>query len=512
MIMLSSYLTLASSRLDGHMVRCHAALRSTIGYRRIVLLASHYAIGQILDGKYEIVGLLGRGGFGSVYLALQLPVGRKVAVKVINASRADDPQVAERFFREARVLALLTDPATVTLHDYGETEGGLLYMVQEYVEGPTLKAYLRERGQLPPDEAAAILLQLLHALEDAHAHGVVHRDIKPGNVILTVCRRGTRCAKLLDFGIAHIAGQMRLTFSGGIVGSPSYISPEQIGRREVGPAADLYALGVVFYEMLAGRRPFDAPDMLARLKQHVTERPPPLPDSVPRALAAIVARAMQKKPSARHADAAAMRRAIDDWLADARGSATDAFVVPGAEHAPWSDGAEADEVGRGRAPLLVVAVIALGAVGWVLAERGAAPLDRGATEPEAAGASAQARQTALPALDDSMAIAFLDAEQVDAGRADAGLADAGLQAGPADVGPPDAAAVAAAPVLARPRVVTEPSEARLRRRVTRWIERCECGQAERDLVRLRRVSASAARDLESRFTAQCMRAGRGCKR
>jgi serine/threonine-protein kinase len=262
----------------------------------------------VLSGRYELGPPLGTGGMGEVFEAHDRKLGRRVAVKLLLPTVAD-PNARARFVREVQVAAALTHPNLVTVYDVG-TEGTRPYFVMEVVDGRTLAAALRD-GPLPVDEATRIAGGMLAGLGAAHARGLVHRDVKPGNVLL-----GTDGAvKLTDFGIAKAAhdATTALTATGQMVGTPSYLSPEQVGGEAVGPATDVYAAGVVLYEMLAGTPPFRGDSAVATALQHRQAPVPPLterrPDVPPR-VAQVVGRALEKDPAARFADADTMRGAL----------------------------------------------------------------------------------------------------------------------------------------------------------------------------------------------------------
>lgn len=269
-------------------------------------------LGRELAGKYRLTALIGQGGFGSVYLAIQRPVDRKVAVKVIGHSGGDSTLRA-RFFREAKVLAGLKDPSTVTLHDYGEEPDGLLYMVQEFVDGVTLHQAIRKGRKLLPERAVDIACQVLHALYEAHQADVVHRDIKPANIMLTEGREGTEVVKVLDFGIAKLIGgdsDGLVTTRGHAVGTPTYMAPEQTRQKGLGPATDQYAVAVVLYRMLFGRVPYRGQTHYETIKMHRSAPLPPM-DGLAPTLVEVLSRALAKKPTDRYADAREMRMALE---------------------------------------------------------------------------------------------------------------------------------------------------------------------------------------------------------
>jgi serine/threonine-protein kinase len=268
-------------------------------------------LGRRLD-RYELQAPLGRGGMASVYQALDITLQRPVAVKVLRAGPyADDS--AERFLREARTLASLRHPHIVRVYDYGE-QGDLRYIVQELLPGPTLQQELLDlqlRGTAPAlATVEQVVAQVAGALDYAHGRGVVHRDLKPANLI----RNSDGAIVLADFGIARVAEEQGQTRTGMIVGTPSYLSPEQAaGRGGITAAADIYALGVVLFELLTGRLPFDGDSGMAIVMAHLTQPPPP-PSAVrpglPHAVDAVVLRALEKDPAARYATAGALADAL----------------------------------------------------------------------------------------------------------------------------------------------------------------------------------------------------------
>jgi eukaryotic-like serine/threonine-protein kinase len=276
---------------------------------------------RVLDDRYELGAPLGSGGMAEVVEGFDRNLGRRVAVKFLKTD-LPDPRARERFEREARTAASFTHPNAVTVYDVGD-DGQRPYIVMELVEGRTLADLLAEQGPLPPDEAARVTDEVLAALGAAHARGLVHRDVKPGNVLLT--RDGS--VKLADFGIAKAASDATagLTATGQVMGTPKYLSPEQAAGLGATPRSDLYSTGVVLYEMLAGEPPFtgDTPVVLALAHQQAPV--PPLSDrraGVPHALLATVDRALEKDPAARYPDATAMRTALGGASAGAPGAAT----------------------------------------------------------------------------------------------------------------------------------------------------------------------------------------------
>ena len=265
--------------------------------------------GRVLGGRYAVDALIGKGGFGAVYRGTHLRLGDTVAIKVI----ADPlPDLSARFHREARVQRRLRHPVTVRLLDFDVEADGLHYMVQEFVDGRTLKAVLREEGPLAPWRLVSLMSAVLDALEEAHGLGIIHRDLKPENIMVCEGRAGEE-ARLLDFGIAKLrdreAGDETLTAQGMVLGTVPYMAPEQIVRSPLGPATDVYQLGAVMYRLLSGRKPFNGTAQVV-LRQHLAVAPPPLPAMVPPQLAAVVMRAMEKEPDRRYASAGELKAAL----------------------------------------------------------------------------------------------------------------------------------------------------------------------------------------------------------
>jgi len=278
-------------------------------------------IGRIIAGRYGIYGRLGKGGTGAVYLARQAAMDRLVAIKFLADEVASNP-VAVRFFEnEARAASRLRHPHTITLYDFGRTDDGRLYLAMEYLEGVSLARLLRSSHWLGWRQVCRLAMDVCESLAEAHAAGIVHRDIKPGNIFL--CRVGTRddFVKVLDFGLAMLQPDKfdleHVREDDSRVGTPHYASPEQIQRRKVDGRSDLYSIGVMLYEALCGRVPFDATERLQILVQQVDRPPPPLPPPdvpdappVPSAVANIVWRLLRKRPQDRYEHADALREEL----------------------------------------------------------------------------------------------------------------------------------------------------------------------------------------------------------
>ena len=292
-----------------------------------------------LSGRYELGDRIAAGAMGSVYEAQDARLGRPVAVKLLKDHLADDATFIERFRREARAAAALTHPNIAHVFDFG-IDGESHYLVMELVEGRDLARVLREDGPFEPARAADIAAKIAAALAHAHEGGVIHRDVKPANVILGPNDR----VKVTDFGIARAAGESTLTAAGSVMGTAQYISPEQASGQPVGPTSDIYSLGIVTFEMLTGSVPFTGESALSIAMRHMKEdvpAPSSLASTVPAALDEVVARACAKDPAQRFPSAVAMGAAL-------RGSG-----APNGDPAP-SEGSETqrlDEIATSTAEL-----------------------------------------------------------------------------------------------------------------------------------------------------------------
>ncbi len=275
------------------------------------MAAGNSLIDTLFDGRYMIVRKLGAGGMADVYLAEDQELGRRVAIKILNDRHANDDQFIERFRREAKNAAALNHPNIVSIYDRGEAED-TYYIAMEYLDGRTLKELVVGRGPAPVNVAVEYARQILSALRFAHRHGIVHRDIKPHNVL--VDREGR--VKVTDFGIAR-AGTSQMTEAGSIVGTAQYLSPEQARGTEVDQRSDLYSLGVVLYELLTGQTPFDGDTPVEIAMKHLsaTPRPPSqIRRDVPRDLDMVVMRALAKDPATRYQSAEEMEADLERVL------------------------------------------------------------------------------------------------------------------------------------------------------------------------------------------------------
>lgn len=287
---------------------------------------SHTLPGKVLDGKYHLENLIGRGGYGAVFRGVHLRLKRVVAIKVLRPARGITPVDLERFRIEGISASLLNHPNSVEVFDSGVSKEGIAYLVMELLEGQPLRSEMSERGSLSPARCAEILAPVCDVLSVAHAAGIVHRDIKPDNIFLHRTAHG-EVVKLLDFGIARLESEDTAPGlplkTAGVLGTPAYIAPERLLGRLYNGSSDVYALSVVLYEMLCGRVPFrsdeDAPFAVAHM--HVNEPPPPLRDlnpSVPAAIEAVVMRGLAKSPNARPTAAELAREFIKALDVEAR--------------------------------------------------------------------------------------------------------------------------------------------------------------------------------------------------
>jgi eukaryotic-like serine/threonine-protein kinase len=269
-------------------------------------------VGTVLSGRYRLESKIGSGGMSTVYLALDETLERRVAIKVLHREMSDQPDQLERFRRESRAVAQLSHPNVVAVIDAG-TDAGHPYIVFEYVEGETLKERIERLGRLPLDEAAAYSIEIGRGLQAAHLAGMVHRDVKPQNVLIDAEGR----AKVTDFGIALSQESDGLTKTGRVLGTTDYVSPEQAMGRDIDARSDIYSLGILLYEMLIGDVPFKAETLVGVAMKHVNE---PMPDVQRRrpgtsaALAQVVERSTQKEPKKRYPDMGAMLADLEGAL------------------------------------------------------------------------------------------------------------------------------------------------------------------------------------------------------
>lgn len=290
-------------------------------------------IGCVLDSKYEIVELIGEGGIGAVYRARRLIIGDEVAVKVMRAGYEADAFLIERFRWEPRVTAKIAHPNVVTIYDYGEGDGEETpeYIVMELLEGATLRALLQNEGRLAWERAVALMCDVCDVVSAAHVSGVLHRDLKPDNIIVLPPGRGwsRETVKVIDFGIAKLNSletDFSLTFGGQLVGAPFYMAPEQWRSELPDRRTDVYALGMTLYEMVVGERPFTGGTLAEVRELHLHAAVPTMPENlaIPQALESVIRRALAKEPEARQQDADALARELREALSLIAAQASDA--------------------------------------------------------------------------------------------------------------------------------------------------------------------------------------------
>src|ERR1700746_314148 len=285
-----------------------------------------FAPGTVLGDRYEILALLGQGGMGAVYKARDTELDRLVALKIIPPELTTNPEILKRFKQELILARQVTHRNVIRIFDLGQAEG-FKFITMEYLEGQDLRAVLREQGKLAPAEAAKIILQICRALEAAHGEGVVHRDLKPQNIMLDANGR----AYVMDFGIARSAYLPGMTQTGALVGTPEYMSPEQAKGEKLDERSDLFSLGVIFYELVTGQSPFYSETPLATLWKRMKEKAKPLCEldpAIPKPLSDIVANAMEIEPADRFASAKEMAQHLELWLDPSAGGTTIILPAP----------------------------------------------------------------------------------------------------------------------------------------------------------------------------------------
>ncbi len=338
-------------------------------------------VGRTVDGRYRIDRAIGEGGMGVVYQATHAVLGKKIALKVLRQEMARDEDVVQRFIQEAQAASTIGHPNIIEISDFGRLQEGAVYFVMEYLEGEALTDLIARGGSLPMTDAIAIIQQIASALGAAHQRGIVHSDLKPDNVFLVKRGESSTYVKVLDFGIAKVGGAAsKLTRTGVVFGTPHYMSPEQAAGQSVDQRTDIYALGVIMYEVFTGKVPFDADTFMGILTKHMFESPIPPSATAGKQLGAVedvILKALSKKPEARY-------QTMDELIADlqriaAGGQAAiararaDGVAVP----ANLADALEpptrtevdlaAQPLPTSRTPLLVAAVIGAIALGGGIA-------------------------------------------------------------------------------------------------------------------------------------------------
>ena len=266
--------------------------------------------GTLFHGRYEILGPLGRGGMGIVYKARDRRLDEDVAIKVLRPDFGGDPAMASRFRSEIKLARKVRHRNVCAIHDYGEDQG-LLYISMEYIEGVDLKQVLKQSGALPPDRAFEMAMQIAEGLQAVHDAGIVHRDLKTPNIMTD----GAGVARLMDFGVAKRVGEGAATVTGQIVGTPEYMSPEQAQGHKVDGRSDIYALGIVIYEIFTGQVPFRGETPISTILKHLNEPPPldgPQAVGIPDSLKSVLRRCLAKDPADRFATARDVRAALEE--------------------------------------------------------------------------------------------------------------------------------------------------------------------------------------------------------
>jgi serine/threonine-protein kinase len=367
-------------------------------------------VGQVIADRYSIIKKLGEGGMGAVYLGEHVKMGRKSAIKVMNPAMANDPDAISRFNREASNASRISHPNVCQIYDFGETPDGIIYLAMEFIQGSALTDIIERDGALPPARAGRILKQSADALAAAHELGIVHRDLKPDNIMIVQGRDGSDVVKVVDFGIAKaVAGEetgQKVTKTGLVVGTPEYMSPEQLSGDKLDGRSDIYSLGLVFYRMLTGTLPFQADSAQETMIKRLTDDPLPLasarPDiAFPPRLQAVLDKALARRAADRYGSAAVFGRDAEEAVAGlpvpgtrvaepVHSAATQLMDAEAARKAAKAKGAPATSVARAPAAKKFPMVPVLGGVGglaviaavaWIStgglkrAQPGAAPTD-----------------------------------------------------------------------------------------------------------------------------------------
>ena len=273
-------------------------------------------VGKVIDGRYEIQARVGEGGMGVVYKARQMSIDRVIALKMLNAQMQGDQTWVQRFYNEAKACSRLQHPNTIRMFDFGQTQDGRLFMTMEFLDGVSLRDAL-QKGPIAPQRVVKILIQCCASLAEAHSIGIIHRDIKPDNVFLLNMAGSPDFVKLLDFSVAKLLEGDRMKTQAGVVfGTPQYMSPEQGRGLPLDARSDLYALGILAFEMLTGNVPFHDDNPMTVIQMHLHGQVPPMADSIPYSVQAVVRRAMEKDPARRYQSAGEMMQACQQVFAE----------------------------------------------------------------------------------------------------------------------------------------------------------------------------------------------------
>ncbi|MCC7529976.1 MAG: serine/threonine protein kinase [Candidatus Melainabacteria bacterium] len=312
----------------------------------LVPLPSDPLLGALIDERYRVESLIAKGAVGSVYKAKQELLGRQVALKVLHGYLGADPESLVRFHREAKAISRLEHPNLLTLYDFGMTADGQPYFVMDLLNGTTLAKVLTKEGRLDARRALTIIKQVLEALCEAHRKGIVHRDIKPPNIVLVEKEETKEFVKLVDFSIAKMADNstidpVQLTVDGIICGSPAYMSPEQCRGSDVDGRSDIYSIGIVLFEALTGKRPFSAKDLISLMYLHVNDEPPKLSDvepdlQFPPMLEEMISSTLAKDPASRPQSVEALLARLNSVLAECTSETLPILPAAGAINAAAS--------------------------------------------------------------------------------------------------------------------------------------------------------------------------------
>lgn len=347
--------------------------------------------GDVIAGRYRVVASIGSGAMGMVYRAEHVQISKVVAIKLLHRELQENPENVSRFHFEAESASRLNHPNTVHVFDFGRTESGSLYIVMEYVDGADLGKLLDEGGPMPFGRVAYLCAQVAGSVADAHEAGIIHRDLKPENIVVTEGRDG-ELAKVLDFGLAKLlegSVEVQVTSSGTIVGTPYYMSPEQIQGHELDGRSDVYAMGAIMYECLVGNPPFEAPNPVGVLSKHLSQAAAPpssrSPLSVPTEADEIVTRCLEKDPAHRYESAEALRAALIAYLSTV---GDDTWRTSGlGSRVPGSGARRVDSLftpkRRGWWALALLLATLVGVGGWHLATRGPSEREPNHTDKDA---------------------------------------------------------------------------------------------------------------------------------
>jgi eukaryotic-like serine/threonine-protein kinase len=273
-------------------------------------------VGRVIDGRYEIQARIGEGGMGVVYKARQISIDRVIALKMLNQQMQGDQTWVQRFYNEAKACSRLQHPNTIRMFDFGQTQDGRLFMTMEFLDGVSLRDAL-QRGPIAPQRVIKILIQCCASLAEAHSIGIIHRDIKPDNVFLLNMAGSPDFVKLLDFSVAKLLEGDRMKTQAGVVfGTPQYMSPEQGRGLPLDARSDLYALGILAFEMLTGNVPFNDDNAMTVIQMHLHGPVPPMPDSIPYSVQQVVRRALEKDPARRYQSAGEMMQHCQQVFAE----------------------------------------------------------------------------------------------------------------------------------------------------------------------------------------------------